>query len=151
MAELTPSKILQAIPHRRPFRFIDEIVEIDDSHVLSRYTFRPDEFFYPGHFPGYPVTPGVILTEAMCQMGVLPLGIRRLALELGEGASRFVTVLTDAETEYFKPVPPGTTVTCKGELVFWKRRKLRANLELRDAQGDLVAAGVAAGIGVPLE
>lgn len=143
------SKILSLIPHRKPFRFIDEIVELDDEHVLSRYTFRPDEFFYPGHFPGFPVTPGVILTEAMCQMGVLPLGIHQLLKELGDGATDYVTVLTEAETEYFKPVPPGTTVMCKGQLVFWKRRKIRANLELRDGAGDLVAAGVAAGIGVP--
>jgi 3-hydroxyacyl-[acyl-carrier-protein] dehydratase len=147
VAELTKAQILEAIPHQAPFRFIDEIVEIDADRVLARYTFRPDEFFYGGHFPGYPVTPGVILTEAMCQMGVLPLGIIRLAEELGAN-NRFLTVLTEAETEYFKPVPPGMTVSCRGELVFWKRRKLRAKLELRDSNGELVAVGTASGIGV---
>jgi 3-hydroxyacyl-[acyl-carrier-protein] dehydratase len=144
---MTPAAILAAIPHRRPFRFIDEIVEIDDEHVLSRYTFRPDEFFYGGHFPGYPVTPGVILTEAMCQMGLLPLAIRRLSAE-GETADGLLTVLTDAESEYFRPIHPGTTVTCRGEIIFWKRRKIRARLELRDSNGELAVAGTASGIGV---
>jgi 3-hydroxyacyl-[acyl-carrier-protein] dehydratase len=150
VAELTREQILAAIPHKAPFRFVDEIIEADRERALSRYTFRPDEFFYAGHFPGRPITPGVILTEAMCQMGLLPLGLCNLVAELGaEGAKNFVTVLTDAETEYYEPVLPGTTVTCRAEKIFWKRRKIRARLELRDDKNRLVAAGSAAGFGVP--
>ncbi|MEO1575848.1 MAG: beta-hydroxyacyl-ACP dehydratase, partial [Pseudomonadota bacterium] len=60
---MTLDELLQAVPQQAPFRFIDTIVEVDDDHIVGRYTFRPDEFFYAGHFPGQPVTPGVILIE----------------------------------------------------------------------------------------
>ena len=147
MGELSLVEVLGLIPHRPPFRFIDTLVELDDVHVMAKYTFRPEAFFYGGHFPGNPITPGVILTEAMCQMGLLPLGIRALSKEAPEAKS-LVTVLTDAETEYYRPVLPGTTVICRGKKIYWRRRKIRARLELTDLEGNLLAAGSAAGIGV---
>src|SRR3546814_15962786 len=72
---MTPEQVLQAIPQQAPFRFLDEILELDNTHIVGRYTFKPDEFFYRGHFPGDPVTPGVILTEAMTQTSVVELGL----------------------------------------------------------------------------
>ena len=72
---MTPDEVLQAIPQQPPFRFIERIMELDSEHIVGGYTFKPDEFFYRGHFPGDPVTPGVILTEAMAQTGVVALGL----------------------------------------------------------------------------
>ena len=57
------------LPHRKPFLFVDEIIRTDDEGSESRYTFKPEEFFFKGHFPEYPVVPGVVLVETMAQAG----------------------------------------------------------------------------------
>ena len=72
---LTPKQVLDLIPQQDPFRFIDEILELDDDHIVGVYRFRPDADFYRGHFPGNPVTPGVILIESLAQVGIVALGI----------------------------------------------------------------------------
>ena len=71
---LTPKQVLDLIPQRDPFRFIDDILELDDDHIVGTYRFRPDADFYRGHFPGNPVTPGVILIESLAQVGIVALG-----------------------------------------------------------------------------
>jgi 3-hydroxyacyl-[acyl-carrier-protein] dehydratase len=68
-------RVLALVPQRRPFRFIEEILELDEEHIVGAYRFRSDEYFYPGHFPGLPVTPGVILIETMAQTGVVAFGL----------------------------------------------------------------------------
>lgn len=62
-----------AIPHRAPFLLIDEIVERSDDRIVCRKTFRGDEFFYQGHYPQFPLTPGVLLCEAGMQAGAVLL------------------------------------------------------------------------------
>ena len=49
---LSPDEVLARVPQQDPFRFIDEIVELDVDHIVARYTFREDADFYRGHFPG---------------------------------------------------------------------------------------------------
>ena len=71
----TMVRILNNVPQQYPFRFIDEILELDDEHIVGAYRFREDEYFYQGHFPGQPITPGVILIETMAQTGVVAFGL----------------------------------------------------------------------------
>ena len=66
-------KIKAAIPHREPFLLIDEIVEQDDSRIVCRKQFAGDEFWYAGHYPNHPLTPGVLLCEAAMQAGAVLL------------------------------------------------------------------------------
>ena len=81
---------------------------MDEQRIAGRYTFREDEWFYAGHFPGRPVTPGVILLESMCQVGVVSLGIYLFALEhTVEEARDWTTLFVDAESEFFRSVLPG--------------------------------------------
>ena len=61
-------EILGFLPHRTPFLFADR-VEIEGERILGYRLFRPEEDFFKGHFPGYPVVPGVILLESMFQCG----------------------------------------------------------------------------------
>jgi 3-hydroxyacyl-[acyl-carrier-protein] dehydratase len=147
--QLTGPEILGLLPQQRPFRFVDEILEVDEQRIVGRYTFREDEWFYAGHFPGRPVTPGVILLESMCQVGVVALGIYLFALEHSPEEARDVTTMfVDAESEFLRSVLPGEVVTIRGNRVFWRRNKLRARVEMFGADGALVAQTTASGLGV---
>jgi 3-hydroxyacyl-[acyl-carrier-protein] dehydratase len=147
--KLTTTELLKLIPQQHPFRFVDEIIEVDDQKIVGCYTFRPDESFYPGHFPGNPVTPGVILLESMCQVSVVALGIYLLAQEQAtDEVSQWTTMFSDAQVEFFKPVLPGERVTIRGEKIFFRRMKLRARAEMHNEKGELVAQATVSGIGV---
>ncbi len=116
MAEttLSPAELLELLPQREPFRFVDEILEVDEEHIVARYTFRPDADFYRGHFPGNPITPGVLLIESMAQTGVVALGIYLVATREGlDNVHRFLTVFTDVSAEFSGVVGPGDTVTIR--------------------------------------
>lgn len=146
---LTPNEVLALVPQKPPFRFIDRLVEIDETHAVGEYTFRHDESFYAGHFPGDPVTPGVILTETMCQTGLVALGIFLLGLEMPrEEVASTVTLFTEANVEFERVVRPGELVRVRAEKIFWRRRKLKSNVELVLGNGSLVAKGTVAGVGV---
>ncbi|MEM9058603.1 MAG: beta-hydroxyacyl-ACP dehydratase [Pseudomonadota bacterium] len=146
---MTPSDVLDLVPQQKPFRFLDEIVELDDAHIVGRYRFRDDEFFYAGHFPGNPVTPGVILTEAMAQTGVVALGLYLTSQTVdADELPRWTTFFSDCQVEFLRPVLPGETVTITGEKVFFRRMKLKCNVRLCLANGDLAAEGTLAGMGV---
>ena len=60
-------EILNAIPHRPPFLYVDTIVERKEDGIVCRKTFEPDEYFFVGHYPDFPLVPGVILCEAAMQ------------------------------------------------------------------------------------
>src|ERR1700735_3358309 len=67
--------ILDLLPYKSSFRFVDEISLLNEDGVVGHYTLKEDAFFYEDHFPGNPITPGAILTEIMAQIGLVVLGI----------------------------------------------------------------------------
>ena len=83
-------EILALVPQREPFRFIDEIISLDEEQIIGAYRFREDEFFYRGHFPGHPITPGVILIETMAQIGATAFGIYLLACQKKCGLGQWI-------------------------------------------------------------
>ncbi|MBI3886841.1 MAG: beta-hydroxyacyl-ACP dehydratase [Opitutae bacterium] len=100
--------ILQLIPHRPPFLFVDAIVARTESSLIATRTWRADEDFYQGHYPGAPITPGVLLCESVFQTGALLLA-GKLA---GQGTPRGVPLLAKVENVRFRsPVYPGDTTT----------------------------------------
>lgn len=149
MTPLTPDEVLALVPQQRPFRFLDRLLRVDEQGAVGEYTFRPDETFYPGHFPGNPVTPGVVLLEAMAQTGVVALGIYLISLELPlEAVKRHTTFFTDGQVEFERAVRPGELVRATAEKVFWRRKKLKSSVVLTLADGTPVARATVAGLGV---
>ena len=149
LGSLTPDQVLEMLPQQEPFRFVDRILEIDEEHIVATYRFRPDADFYRGHFPGNPVTPGVILLEAVAQVGVVALGIYLFALDHSrEELERTVTLFVDAEVEFSGVVPPDTEVTISARKVFWRRKKLRSEATMVLADDTLVCAATISGMGV---
>lgn len=148
---LGPEEVLELIPQAEPFRFVDEILEVDEDHIVARYRFRPDADFYRGHFPGNPVTPGVILLESMAQVSVVALGIHLFALQGGmEEVRRRIALFTDAEVEFGGLVKPGQRVTIRAKKKFFRRGKIRSEAEMTTDDGTIVCSGTISGMGVVL-
>jgi 3-hydroxyacyl-[acyl-carrier-protein] dehydratase len=62
-------EIKKILPHRPPFLFVDEVLEISDQRIVAKRHIRGDEYFFPGHFPDEPIMPGVLIVEAIAQAG----------------------------------------------------------------------------------
>src|SRR5437867_7865261 len=108
---MSSANIQSAIPHRAPFLFVDEILEQSDERILCRKTFTGDEYFFAGHYPGFPLVPGVLLCEAAMQAGAILLARHVPA----DGKS--VPVATRLSDVKFKQmVRPGDTIEIEVEL-----------------------------------
>jgi len=144
---LSPQGVLERIPQRPPFRFVDEILELDEEHIVATYRFRPDEYFYEGHFPGNPITPGVVLIETIAQSGVVALGLYLHSLASPD-VSRPLALFTEAEAEFHDVVRPGQQVTVRARKLFFRRGKLRVEATLHTDDGKLACSGTFSGMGV---
>ncbi len=146
---LTPKQVLDLIPQQDPFRFIDDILELDDDHIVGTYRFCPDSDFYRGHFPGYPVTPGAIMVESLAQVGIVALGIYLLARESEADTAKVTTLFTDLNVEFSGIVNPGDRVTITAEKIFFRRLKLRSKAKMQLDDGTIVCSGIVSGMGIP--
>jgi len=142
-------KILDAVPQKPPFRFVDAIVEINGDRVVGEYRFRPDEYFYAGHFPGKPITPGVILIETMAQVSVVAFGVFQLMQEgKSENVNGITTLFSMVENvEFLQPVYPGEKVIVRGEKVYYRRSSLKVNATMEKEDGTAVCRGTLMGVG----
>jgi 3-hydroxyacyl-[acyl-carrier-protein] dehydratase len=148
----TMMEILRSVPQQHPFRFIDDILELDDEHIVGTYRFHEDEYFYKGHFPGQPITPGVILIETMAQTGVVAFGLY-LHLRQVQGlnaAKKLTTLFTLAEgVEFTGVVRPGERVIVKGQKVYFRMGNMKTKVSMERENGETVSFGILAGRGVP--
>jgi 3-hydroxyacyl-[acyl-carrier-protein] dehydratase len=124
--------IRAAIPHREPFLLLDEIIEQTDSRIVCRKRFTGKEFWYAGHYPDFPLTPGVLLCEAAMQAGAVLLSKYANA---EPGAVPVVTRLNKAKFKAI--VRPGDTVTL--EVVLKDQLSGAYFLDARVMNGDKTA------------
>jgi 3-hydroxyacyl-[acyl-carrier-protein] dehydratase len=135
--------IISKLPYSKPFLFVDEIIKIDEDGVEGVYTFDENLDFYKGHFKGNPVTPGVILTEVMAQIGVVSLGI----FLLNEKVSSISLIgLTSTSIDFLKPVFPNEKVTVISQKIYFRFGKLKCKVSMQNDKGEIVCSGVIAGM-----
>lgn len=103
------STVTDLIPHRPPFLFVDDIVSESPDGLVARRTWRAEEDFYQGHYPGAPITPGVLLCEAVFQAGAVFLSKQAAAEKttLGAGVPLLAKI---SDVRFRNPVFPGDTI-----------------------------------------
>jgi 3-hydroxyacyl-[acyl-carrier-protein] dehydratase len=142
---LTSKDIIKLLPYSEPFLFVDELSDISENGVVGSYTFKADSFFYKGHFKGFPITPGVILTETMAQIGVVCLGIFLLKDKLSSSKMPQIA-LTSNEVDFLKPVFPKEKVTVISEKIYFRFGKLKCKVKMKNSKGIVVCRGTISGM-----
>ena len=135
--------ILNKLPYSKPFLFVDELLRVDENGAEGIYTFNADLDFYKGHFKDNPITPGVILTETMAQIGVVCLGIYLLGNDFNDNSK---IALTSSEIEYLKPVYPNEKVTVVSEKMYFRFGKLKCKVTMLNTNKEEVCRGTIAGM-----
>ncbi len=110
----------EALTHRYPFLYLDKLTEVTEDYVVGERHFPADEPFFQGHFPDYPVVPGVILIESMAQTG--GAGLRQLGI-LEAGA--FFVLASVEKAKFRNQVRPGDTIVMKVENVRVSKAMIR--------------------------
>ena len=148
-------EVLALVPQKEPFRFIDEIISLDDEKIVGAYRFREDEYFYRGHFPGHPITPGVILIETMAQTGVVAFGIYLLSRQKNMRPSQMnlpVSLFSLADgVEFKKIVGPGERVIVKAKKIYFRKNFIKANVSMEKENGEIICFGELSGVGVGVD
>lgn len=142
---MTPNQIIKLLPYQHPFLFVDELTIISNEGITGHYTFKKDDYFYQGHFKNNPITPGVILTECMAQIGLVCLGIYMLKDEISKKEKPQIA-LTSSQVDFFLPVFPGEKVTVISEKEVFRFNKLKCKVKLLNKKGELVCRGQISGM-----
>ena len=142
---MTFEEIIDKLPYQHPFLFVDEILEVNENRISGAYTFDAKHDFYQGHFKNNPVTPGVILTETMAQIGLVCFGIYLLG-KSGNSLNEIKIALTSSEVDFFLPVFPSEKVIVKSEKEYFRFNKLKCKVQLFNQKGELVCRGKIAGM-----
>ncbi|MBU4538052.1 MAG: beta-hydroxyacyl-ACP dehydratase [Weeksellaceae bacterium] len=140
---MNTAEIFDKLPYSAPFLFVDELLSVDENGVTGTFRFDENSDFYKGHFKNHPVTPGVILTETMAQIGVVCLGI---FLHGNQVSSETQIGLTSTEIEFLKPVFPNEKVTVISEKIYFRFHKLKCKVKMLNEKEETVCEGTIAGI-----
>jgi 3-hydroxyacyl-[acyl-carrier-protein] dehydratase len=140
---MTKQEIIAKLPYSKPFMFVDELLQINENGVEGTYTFDANLDFYKGHFKDNPVTPGVILTEVMAQIGLVCLGIYLMNDTFNKNTS---IALTSNEIEFLKPVFPNEKVIVISEKIYFRFGKLKCKVLMKNEKGEVVCSGTIAGM-----
>lgn len=120
-APLDIVRIMELLPHRYPFLLIDRVVEVvRKQRVVAIKNVTINEPFFVGHFPGYPIMPGVLLLEAMAQTGCI-----LVMLEAPDPKEKLVVFTGVEHARFRRPVVPGDQVRLEIDVLNWRSRIMR--------------------------
>ena len=140
---MTNQEIIAKLPYSKPFLFVDELLRIDENGVEGTYTFDENLDFFKGHFKDNPVTPGVILTEVMAQIGLVCLGIYLMNDTFNKNTS---IALTSTEMDFLKPVFPNEKVRVVSEKIYFRFGKLKCKVWMKNENAEVVCSGTISGM-----
>ncbi len=123
--------IQKILPHRYPFLLVDRILESTDKRIVGLKNVTINEPFFQGHFPGHPIMPGVLIVEAMAQVG--GVGV----LSLPENHGKLAYFLSIKEAKFRKPVVPGDQLIIEVEIMKQKLSVLQVRATAKVA-GEVV-------------
>ena len=135
---------IAALPYTTPFCFVDSITAVTDTHIEGYHFFKEDAWYYKGHFKDRPVTPGVLLTECMAQIGLVCLGIYKVGNL--QAIQTMQVGLTHNTIEFLKPVFPNTKIIIKSDLQYFRFNKLKCKVKAYFEDNTVVAQGEISGI-----
>ena len=138
-------KIIQLLPYQTPFLFVEELTSLSENGVEGFYTFKEDEYFYEGHFKDNPITPGVLLTETMAQIGVVCLGIFLLKDKISTTIKPQIA-LTSNVVDFYVPVLPNEKVRVISEKEYFRFNKLKCQVKMMNSKNELVCRGTISGM-----
>ena len=143
--------ILDMLPYKSSFRFVDNISLLNTDEVIGDFTLEKDAFFYKDHFPGNPITPGAIVTEIMAQIGLVVLGIYLMIrsseelTDMDKKDDQLFPLLTSADVSFYKMVLPEQKVTVISKKQYFRFGKLKCYVEMVDENKELLAKGMFSG------
>lgn len=146
---MNKKNVIQLLPYQVPFLFVEELTSLSEQGAEGFYTFKEDEYFYQGHFKNNPITPGVILTEVMAQIGVVCLGIYLLRDEISTTKKPQIA-LTSNHIDFFLPVHPQERVKVVSKKIYFRFNKLKCKVELFNEKNELVCRGTISGMLKPM-
>lgn len=146
---MNKKNVIQLLPYQAPFLFVEELTSLSEQGAEGFYTFKEDEYFYQGHFKNNPITPGVILTEVMAQIGVVCLGIYLLRHEISTTKKPHIA-LTSNHIDFFLPVRPQERVKVVSKKIYFRFNKLKCKVELFNEKNELVCRGTISGMLKPM-
>lgn len=135
-------KIVANLPYGDGFKFVDQLLELDEESVIGINRFRESEYFYKHHFINNPITPGVILIECMAQIGLACLG--SYLMREKEGKPQFV--FTENHISFLNTVVPETTVIVSAKKEYFRFGKLKVVVQMMDEYENKIAEGWMSGM-----
>jgi 3-hydroxyacyl-[acyl-carrier-protein] dehydratase len=128
-------KILNALPYGKDFCFVDSIETVDEDRISGTVTFSKDAFFYKAHFAEKPMVPGVIMIEAMGQLGM----VCHLIFLSGHYDQSFLPVLSNVEATFVGNAEYGELCYIHGKKLYYRRNILKSEVELKKVDGSPIA------------
>jgi 3-hydroxyacyl-[acyl-carrier-protein] dehydratase len=142
---MNQEEIIKNLPYQVPFLFVDELTAVSENGISGNYTFKENAFFYEGHFKDNPITPGVILTETMAQIGVVCLGIFLLKDKISTTIKPQIA-LTSNVVDFYVPVLPNEKVRVISEKEYFRFNKLKCQVKMMNSKNELVCRGTISGM-----
>jgi 3-hydroxyacyl-[acyl-carrier-protein] dehydratase len=140
------AEIVNLLPYKKPFLFVDSLDHVDDQGATGRYELKKDEYFYQGHFPDAPITPGVIIIEIMAQIGLVCFGIH-LGKSQFNKHKEVVPIFSSSNVDFLSPAYPGDKLKVNSEKIYYRFNKLKCKITCKNlTTNDVVCSGEFSGM-----